>query len=337
MHKNIDIKELVHKYISGKSNAKELDKAIEIFKDPHHNLDLQPTLFEEWNIHKNDMENDLHQKDFNLILDKIHHEITPVQESNSRKYSCSIIYSFLKVAAILIVGFISGYNINEFFESQTESYCTFIAPEGAISKMILPDNTLVTLNAGSQLKYSINNKVNKREVFLAGEAWFDVSENKEYPFVVHTPFYQVKVLGTQFNIKAYNTEEEITTTLVKGRIQIFSDIFLKNKKSILLNPGEQLVYNRVQKKAIKSRVDTRLYTSWKDNKLIFINMNLNDLIVLLERRYKVDIEVEDNIVLDYHYDGTIKDESIIEVLDMLKETLPIKYRIIGQKIIIHKK
>ena len=80
-----------------------------------------------------------------------------------------------------------------------------------------------------------------------------------------------------------------------------------------------------------------MFTAWKDNKLIFINMNLKELFVLLERKYGVDIEVTNDLILDYHYDGTIKDETILELLDLLKETLPIKYKIEGQSILITKK
>ena len=80
-----------------------------------------------------------------------------------------------------------------------------------------------------------------------------------------------------------------------------------------------------------------MFTAWKDNKLIFINMNLKELIVVLERKYGVDIEITDNIILDYHYDGAIKNETILEVLDLLKETLPINYKIEDQSILITKK
>ncbi len=103
-----------------------------------------------------------------------------------------------------------------------------------------------------------------------------------------------------------------------------------------LTPGEQLVFYTQKNTVEVKEVNTRMFTSWKDNKLIFINMNLKELIVLLERKYGVDIEITDNVILDYHYDGTIKDETILEVLDLLKETLPVKYKIEGQTILITK-
>jgi transmembrane sensor len=97
------------------------------------------------------------------------------------------------------------------------------------------------------------------------------------------------------------------------------------------------VYNKESKRIQLAEVNTRQYTSWKENKLIFINMSLRELKTLLERKFGVDITIEAQEILEYHYDGTIKNETIIEVLDILKLSLPINYQIIGQQIIITKK
>jgi ferric-dicitrate binding protein FerR (iron transport regulator) len=203
--------------------------------------------------------------------------------------------------------------------------------------MVLPDNSIVYLNAGSQLKYAVEGQSGKREVFLDGEAWFDVTKNEKKPFVVHTSFYDVNVTGTQFNVKAYKNDEEITTTLEEGSVQITSSENFNLSENVVLRPGEQLIYSSLKKAIGVKNVETRMFTAWKDNKLIFINMNLKELFVVLERKYGVEIQVTNNLILNYHYDGTIKNETILEVLDLLKETLPIKYKIDGQTILITKK
>ena len=104
----------------------------------------------------------------------------------------------------------------------------------------------------------------------------------------------------------------------------------------ILAPGQQLLYNREKHTIITSNVETRYFTSWKYNKLIFINMSLKELVILLERKYGVDIEVSDNSILTYHYDGTITNESILEVMELIKVTLPIQYKVVGQTIQITK-
>jgi ferric-dicitrate binding protein FerR (iron transport regulator) len=109
------------------------------------------------------------------------------------------------------------------------------------------------------------------------------------------------------------------------------------KQDVQLVPGEQLVYHKANKTVQVKQVKPSLFSAWKDNKLIFINMKLGELISLLERKYGVEIRVQDPRLLNHHYDGTIKNETIIEVLDILQATLPINYVIKEQKVIITKK
>ncbi len=241
-------------------------------------------------------------------------------------------------AAMLVLGFVIG-NIfqDDLFQSNEIAYCTAKAPAGSVSEMVLPDGTGISLNAGSELKYATENGEKIREVYLVGEAWFEVEKSDEIPFIVHTPFYDVRVMGTRFNVKAYQDDNEVITTLEEGSVQVESGQNLRIEKNVLLKPGEQLVYHKIDNVLKVNKVDTEVYTSWRNNKLIFINMNLKELIVLLERRYGVDIEVADQSILKYHYDGTIKNETIIEVLNILQATLPINYSINNQKIKIERK
>ncbi len=334
MKEKYDIKSITEKYIKGICTPKELEEAINLFADPYHNLELRPTLFEYW-MHE-EKSSDVPVEALSIILDKVHHRINVAQDQNSKSRVKKLIYTVSKIAAILIIGLLLGLTV-QYLKKTEPVYFTSIAPKGSVSQMVLPDSTIVYLNAGSQLKYTMEGLRGKREVFLDGEAWFDVTKNEKRPFVVHTPFYDVNVLGTQFNVKAYKTDNEIVTTLEKGSVQIVSSENFKMAKIQVLSPGEQLIYSSQKKSIEVKKVETRLYTSWKDNKLIFINMNLKELITILERKYGVDIQVTDNKILNYHYDVTIKDETILEVLDLLKETLPIKYKIEGQTILITKK
>lgn len=323
--------------MQGKCSREELEAALKLFDDPYHNLALRPALYEQWNKMNDAEQNKLNEKESSFILDKIHDRLQPRLENKPRRSKMlKLIGTVSKIAAMLIIGLLLGLSV-QYLKKTEPVYYTSIAPKGSISQMILPDNTMVFLNSGSEIKYTVNNTSSQREVYLDGEAWFDVAKNKKNPFVVNTQFYTVKVLGTRFNVKAYKTDNDIATTLEEGSIEVLSSgsINLSGKK--ILKPGQQFIYNQSTGRIRTKNVSPRLFTSWKENKLIFINMNLKQLIVLLERKYGVDIEVADNIILDYHYDGTIKNETIIEVLDLLKETLPISYRIIGQKVIIQKR
>jgi ferric-dicitrate binding protein FerR (iron transport regulator) len=203
--------------------------------------------------------------------------------------------------------------------------------------VILPEGSHIYLNSGSTLKYSVGDSVGVREIFLSGEALFEVAKIKDRPFKVHTLSYDVEVTGTTFDVKAYPGDNEVVTTLVEGSVEVISGENLKLAGKTILKQGEQLIYNKESNIMNVSLVNTKMYTSWKDNKLVFINMKLKDLKTLLERKYGVDIKIVDQSILEYHYDGTIKNETILEVLEILKLSLPIEYKIEGQNIVIQKK
>ncbi|HSO88587.1 MAG TPA: FecR domain-containing protein [Draconibacterium sp.] len=336
MNKVHNIKSITGKYIQGICTSEELEAAMILFADPYHNLELRPTLFEYWKNEENGFQSEIPTENMSLILDKIHHRINLDYHIKPNILIKKKLLMAGKIAAVLIIGLLLGLSV-QYLKKTKPVYYTSIAPKGSISQLVLPDNSIVYLNAGSQLKYSVDGINGKREVFLEGEAWFDITKNEARPFIVHTLLYNVNVFGTKFNVKAYKTDDEIVTTLEEGSVQVTSSETLKLKENKMIRPGEQLVYNTLKKTVEVKQVNSRMFTAWKENKLIFVNMNLKELIILLERKYGVDIEVTDNLILDCHYDGTIKNESILEVLDLLKETLPVKYKIEGQTILITKK
>ncbi len=256
-----------------------------------------------------------------------------IENSNRRSKSTTFwLKPFLKIAAILVLGLFLGALLNSIITKMNPVYYAAHSPRGSVSELQLPDGSTIFLNSDSKIKYSVEGTDKIREVFLEGEAWFHVEKNDKKPFVVHTPFYNVKVTGTQFNVKAYPADDNVTTTLEEGQVIISPSEMQLFTGDIILKPGQQMVYNINTKILNINKVRTNWYTSWKDNKLIFVNMSFRELITVLERKYGVDIEVENNAILDYHFDGTIKNETIIEVLEIIKKTLPIRYEIIDQKI-----
>ncbi len=341
MHIDYNIKSIIKRYVENKCDAEELETIFSLFEEPDQNLALRASLSEIWLkeefINSTGFSDGIEQtQDFHWILNKIHHQINLNEKSTKNKKIVTLVLNVLKIAAVILLGFFAGHFYNNFNDSRPVYY-TSISPKGSISQIILPDSSIVFLNSGSEIKYSLNSRKNEREIILSGEAWFEVTENKKRPFIVHTPCYDVKVLGTRFNVKAYESDDEIVTTLEKGSVEVVSSDKLKLKSDRVLSSGEQLIYNKSNKAIETKAVNTYFYTSWKDNKLIFINMNLKELIVLLERKFGVDIEVANDMILDFHYDGIIKNETILEVLKLLEETLPIQYKIEGQKVIIKNK
>ena len=300
---------------------------LSLFHQPGMEFDLKDHLLKDlYKTELKDMEPPDLKKLFNRIWYKI--ELKNRQPKSKIKY----LYTTIGIAAALVIGLFIGIYINSMQPKSEPVYYAAHSPKGSVSEMILPDGTFIFLNADSRIRYAMDGEKGIREVFLTGEAWFDVAKNPRKPFVVHTPFYDIQVTGTQFNIKAYENDNQVITTLEEGEVIIQSSENIKLAEEIVLKPGEQAVLNKNTKEFIIRNVNTKWFTSWKDNKLIFINTSLKELVVLLERRYGVEIEVINKEILNFHFDGTIKNESIIEIMEIMKKTLPIDYKIAGQQI-----
>ncbi|MEN6323621.1 MAG: FecR family protein [Proteiniphilum sp.] len=337
MFESIDNKQLIGKYLKGKCTDDELNSIMNLLQKSNNSEELRNILSDYWENESTTNEKlEDTEEVLRVVLNKIHDRIQSESVPNHKDRIRKKIILLLGTAAIIFLTFLSGIYIN-YLETENSKYQTFVAPKGSISKLILPDSTLVYLNSDSEIRYFNGTQKKKREVFLKGEAWFDVTKNAKKPFIVHTSCYQIQVLGTKFNVKDYPENDVTSTTLEEGKIQIrfaksrFSDV----KKQLV--PGEHMKFSRKNQSFIVEKVNTYLYTSWKENKIVFNNLILKDLIVLLEQKYDVNIEVRDDVLLHYHYDGIIKNESIVEVLDLLSETLPIEYKILDKTIYLVKK
>ncbi len=224
------------------------------------------------------------------------------------------------VAAAFVIGIISTialYNvIPNFNRSISQQHIS--VPYGAKTSITLPDSSVVWLNSGSSLSYSPEFK-GKRLVSLIGEAYFDVKKSKK-PFVVSTRLGEVVVKGTSFNVQAYENEL-LQATLVKGSVLVREIV---NKKEVILSPGEQVQIQNGQL-TVKS-VETDLYTSWKEGKLIFRKEYLPEVVKRLERWYNVKIDLDDDERLnDIWFTGKLELESFSEVLDLLRVTSSVDY------------
>ena len=312
-------------------DGEERNKVLSCFNDPDKEFLVKNALYQRLENINPEVQNGLSIEKLNKLWQKIEAK----SHAKSGSFKLQMLYWG---AAILILGFFIGnfYRASD-QKNGNDTFCTAVAPKGSVSEITLPDSTHIFLNSGSRIRYASSEKNNLREVYLEGEAWFKVKKSAITPFVVHTGTYDVRVMGTEFNVKTYDEENEVVTTLEQGSIQIESGGKFKLEKNIRLVPGEQLVLNKATKSLTLSHVKPENYSAWRDNSLVFNNIEVKDLIVLLERRYDVDIDIIDQEILAYHYDGVIRSESIFKVLDILEKTLPIKYVIKDQKIKILKR
>lgn len=254
-----------------------------------------------------------------------------------------VMFNFVRIAAIaiLLIGFGVGLRFLVFNKKQGTptdlAYKVLSTPRGKRMKITLPDSTKIWLNSESTLRYSNDFDDIDRKVYLTGEAYFDVTENKSKPFYVYASEIRVKVLGTAFNVKSYPEDNYVETTLERGKIHIErldekhkKDPIIAldpNQKVILYKSGFEPVENHVSSRkkdkiekittkqvVISNNVRTDLYTSWRNEKLIFRSEPLGSLKSRMERWYNIPIVVKDTGLYKKKFTGTFVNEPIQQAL-----------------------
>jgi transmembrane sensor len=267
-----------------------------------------------------------------------------------------IAFHFLRYAAVFLAAVIISYTAFYLYSRQKSSLeahkYEISVPIGSKSEISLTDGTKIWLNSGSKLTYDDYSGAQTREVFLEGEAFFDVVENKNKPFIVRTTDIYIKVLGTKFNVRSYPDDNIIEATLVSGIIEIEEiNPGKEQKMNITLRPNQKVTFTKkahmaeagkspdkklpakpVEKISIIKKVDPEIITSWKDDKLIFNNEPFKSLLPKLERWYNVEIQLSDTSIYGYRYTGMFEKETVEQALNALKLATPFEYTIYKNKI-----
>lgn len=216
--------------------------------------------------------------------------------------------------------------------SDSLKFNTIIIPRGGEYRLTLADGTQVWLNSQTRLRYPITFSGDKREVYLEGEAYFEVTRTGKM-FEVHCKGMDVQVLGTSFNIMAYRDEPAIQTTLVNGRVQVNSE--RETGGSIVMEPGYQVQLDTLTGKMEMYEVNVANFVGWKEKLFVFDDENMETMMRKLARWYDVDIVIESPKLRKSVFYGVIrKYENISKILDMLKKTQNIDYVIENKRIVI---
>jgi transmembrane sensor len=244
--------------------------------------------------------------------------------------------------------------------AKTVIYNTIESPLGSRTRIYLPDSTYIVLNAGSTLRYPVDFLGrDRREVLLSGEGYFEVRKKTDAEFVVKVGDIDITALGTTFNVKAYPKEALIEATLVEGMLRINRGD--KQKGAVILRPNEKISIVKdeggilrepavpasgertepaqmqkipVIEVHVEKRIDPVPDISWKDREWVIRGKTMEELSVMLERRYNVNIELGDEEVGSFRFSGTLKDETLDQVLYAIQSTAPIDYQIDGNRIVL---
>lgn len=206
-------------------------------------------------------------------------------------------------------------------------------PRGGTYNLTLADGTEVWLNAGSELRFPVEFSDTVRQVYLTGEAYFDVTHNGK-PFIVSLEKANIRVLGTSFNVSSYSDETNLTATLVEGMIA-FNTLSDNVVNSQILTPGLQAIYSESTEKIEVHEVNTSSFISWKDGKVEFNNENLELVMKKLARWYDFEYRFENTEAKDYHFTARFsRGDNISGILNMLELTTEVKFELENNTIVI---
>lgn len=240
-------------------------------------------------------------------------------------------------AALLLAGLFAGlwwYADSGRHDAGRTAWQQTATPKGNRTRLVLPDGSTVWLNADSKLRYPKTFGTARREVFLEGEAFFDVVKNRQKPFLVKTQRATIRVLGTSFNVNAYPERETMETALVTGLVEIARENAPAIEEPFVLVPGEQAIYSRRTNAFTRHRADSRLSASWKDGRLRFDNEPFASVATKLERWYNVTIHLQTKDLQQERFTATVENKSLEEVLKLIGLATPIRYRIKGREVFV---
>jgi hypothetical protein len=213
-------------------------------------------------------------------------------------------------------------------------YNTIKIPYGKKFEVQLSDGTLVHLNAGTSLRYPVQFVKNQnRQVYLLGEAFFEVEKDKEHPFDVNTQNVNVEVLGTKFNVDTYSENPRTEVVLVEGKVSLYKDQKTKENQ-VYLKPGEKGSNERGQSEITTEQVNTEYYTAWIKGSLVFKNASFDAIIKKLERRYNVTFINKNKVLGKEIFNARFDNEPIEVVLKYFSDSYAIDYIIDRDKITI---
>jgi len=208
---------------------------------------------------------------------------------------------------------------------------TITSRQGMVTHFSLADGTKVWLNSGSELQFPTRFYGDMREVKLRGEAFFGVVKNEKQPFRVNAKELKIDVLGTSFNVISYDDETQSEVILIDGMVKLSVEKEQAKEEYGTLHPGQRAVFNEESKKVYTEEVEVDKYIAWRDGILLFHDDPMEDVCRRLSRWFNVEIVFNDPEIKSYIYKATFRNENLDQVLNLLKLSAPIDYRIIESK------
>ena len=320
-------KELIEKYFDGNITDAEIKKLSDWIKNDRH---LQNWWEEEFSKSDAGINPVLRDK----LFARIKEQTQGKEETQGKENPRTIRMNPWKWAAAIVlpicIAFFTYYHVDS---SQTVGAPFIVkADKGDKATIELPDGTNVVLNSASQLSYLNNFGENGRRVQLNGEAYFKVAHDEKCAFIVQVGDLEVKVLGTSFNVSAYEDAKDVTVVLLEGKVGVYAQ-----KTSHIMKPGDKIEYNKATHKITATQVHPSDYIEWTKGNIYFEKESLENIMKTLSRIYDVEIRFDSNKLPNEYFTGTIPGGGIQNALNILMLTSPFYYEMDGSVIVLKEK
>lgn len=316
---NDKVSGLLHKFRSGDITPAEFQD-LRTRMDAISDVELKYLLETEWE--EFEAHSPLSEEKMKTLYEGLHirsEEVKP--RFTLKRYWMQIAASLLLLIAgsLTVLTFMQQNEINALAEQNV------VIRSGDYGKSLvtLPDGTIVHLNAKSSLTYSQDFGRNDRKVALSGEGFFEVKKDTEKKFTVGTGYMDIAVLGTKFNVYAYETKDIVEMSLVEGSVDVTTS--RPPYQSIRVKPNEKVVYNKRTGNLLHERTSNKMETAWMNKELVFRSERLEDVFRCLSRKFAVTFSVDDETLLNDVYTGTFDDENVESIMRVLKYHYKFKY------------
>lgn len=320
------VRDLVIKYINRSCTKEELSCFLDMVKqNPESFPELDASVREQWEKEPLEIIDDDAYAIYRQEALRLIRKSRKGRKFSKRQVPFGRAAAVAASLAVLISGgyFIISDMIGNRVEKQLATYEHIVAAPGQIREITLPDGTEVTLNVASSLKYNARYGKESREVWLDGEAFFDVESNEECPFSIHSGMLDVNVTGTSFNVCAYNDNPMTTVTVKSGKVGV---VYGDDDIRMNLRADEEIVINTDDSSVSRNAVNAMDALKWMRGSLIFRQNTLPEVIRILRRHYSCDIELRDS-TSSVRISGTHDNKSIESVLESICFSAGLHYRV----------
>ena len=321
--------EIINRYLTGQCSEEELIEVNAWMKESEENARQLFRMEEIYHLGKFDQYTDEQR-----ILRAEKQLYKKLDEEKGKQSKILSMHRWMKYAAVIAVMLVMGGGVGYWFyqNGNNQQMMVAVASEGIVKEVALPDGSKVWLNNAATLKYPREFSEKERNVYLEGEAYFEVAKDAERMFVVETAHAIVKVLGTSFDVCDYEEDGKMFTTLEEGVVEMEK---ADNSEQMRMAPGEQVCLVEGGRTR-KYEVETALFTSWRSGRLVFKNMSLEDLMRNITRWYDVEVKFERESLKKVVFTGDMKKyEDLRDVLEFIELTSETHFLIEGNKIIVY--